>query len=156
MRDSQLHSPARIALGVATAILLAGIPIAAQQPTFKASTQIVSLFATVTDAQNRLVPDLTQDDFQIFDNDKPQQLVLFRSETQPITVVVMLDTSGSMTGSIALLKAAAEQFIVRLLPDDKAAVGACATWITGTARACTMRWERASTSCAGSRGAASS
>mgnify|MGYP003339073592 CR=1 FL=1 len=36
----------------------------------------------------------------------------------------MLDTSGSMTGSIALLKAAAEEFLVRLLPEDKGAVGA--------------------------------
>jgi len=104
--------------------LAAGIPAAAQQPTFRSSTQVVSLFATVLDAQNRLVPDLTQDDFQILDNDKPQKLTVFQSENQPITVVVMLDTSGSMTGSIQLLKAAAEQFIVRLLPEDKAAVGA--------------------------------
>ena len=36
----------------------------------------------------------------------------------------MLDTSGSMTGTISLLKAAAEQFLIRLLPDDKASVGA--------------------------------
>lgn len=106
------------------AVLAVGAPVVAQQPTFRSSTQVVSLFATVTDAQNRLVPDLTQDDFQVLDNDKPQQLVVFRSETQPITVVVMLDTSASMTGSIALLKAAAEQFIVRLLPEDKGAVGA--------------------------------
>ncbi len=104
--------------------LAAGIPAAAQQPTFRSSTQVVSLFATVLDAQNRLVPDLTQDDFQILDNDKPQQLTVFQSENQPITVVVMLDTSASMTGSIQLLKAAAEQFIVRLLPEDKGAVGA--------------------------------
>lgn len=82
------------------------------------------MFATVTDAQNRLVPELTQDDFQIFDNEKLQKLLVFQSENQPITVVVMLDTSGSMTASIKLLKAAAEQFIVRLLPEDKAAVGA--------------------------------
>lgn len=101
-----------------------GVSLAAQQPTFRSSTNVVSLFATVTDAQNRLVPDLTQADFQVFDNDKPQDLLLFQSETQPITVVVMLDTSASMTGSIALLKAAAEQFIIRLLPEDKAAVGA--------------------------------
>lgn len=101
-----------------------GVALAAQQPTFRSSTNVVSLFATVTDAQNRLVPDLTQADFQVFDNDKPQDLLLFQSETQPITVVVMLDTSASMTGSIALLKAAAEQFIIRLLPEDKAAVGA--------------------------------
>lgn len=104
--------------------LAGGIPVAAQQPTFRSSTQVVSLFATVLDAQNRLVPDLTQDDFQVLDNDKPQQLTVFQSENQPITVVVMLDTSASMTGSIQLLKQAAEQFIVRLLPEDKGAVGA--------------------------------
>ncbi len=104
--------------------LSVGITATAQQPTFRSSTQVVSLFATVLDAQNRLVPSLTQDDFQILDNDKPQTLTVFQSENQPITVVVMLDTSGSMTGSIQLLKAAAEQFIVRLLPEDKAAVGA--------------------------------
>ena len=54
-----------------------GVPLAAQQPTFRSSTQVVSLFATVTDAQNRLVPELTQDDFEVFDNDKPQQLLVF-------------------------------------------------------------------------------
>ena len=121
--DSVVRS--RLVPGALVALALAaGIPAAAQQPAFRSSTQVVSLFATVLDAQNRLVPDLTQDDFQILDNDKPQKLTVFQSENQPITVVVMLDTSGSMTGSIQLLKAAAEQFIVRLLPEDKAAVGA--------------------------------
>src|SRR4051812_12898645 len=125
MRGFCLSIPARIALGTLVATALALAPLAAaQQPTFRLSTQVVSLFATVTDAQNRLVPDLTQDDFQVLDNDKPQQLTVFQSENSPITVVVMLDTSGSMTASIKLLKQAAEQFIVRLLPDDKAAVGA--------------------------------
>jgi Ca-activated chloride channel family protein len=109
---------------VAAAVLALGATAAAQQPTFRSSTQVVSLFATVLDAQNRLVPELTRDDFQVFDNDKPQPLVVFQSENQPITVVVMLDTSGSMTGSIKLLKEAAEQFVQRLLPDDKAAIGA--------------------------------
>jgi Ca-activated chloride channel family protein len=116
---------ARFIVGCGAAVALGlGVSLSAQQPTFRASTQIVSLFATVTDAQNRLVPDLAKDDFAVFDNDKPQELLVFQSETQPITVVVMLDTSGSMTGSIKLLKAAAEQFVTRLLPDDKAAVGA--------------------------------
>ena len=121
--DSVVRS--RLVPGALVALALAaGIPAAAQQPTFRSSTQVVSLFATVLDAQNRLVPDLTQDDFQILDNDKPQKLTVFQSENQPVTVVVMLDTSGSMTASIQLLKAAAEQFIMRLLPEDKGAVGA--------------------------------
>src|SRR5437764_289194 len=114
---------ARVAVA-SVAVLLTCAAVLAQQPTFRVGTQVVSLFATVTDAQNRLVPNLAQDDFQVFDNDKPQPLTLFESETQPITVVTLLDTSGSMTGSIKLLKQAAEQFLERLLPDDKGAVGA--------------------------------
>src|SRR4051812_23752076 len=98
--------------------------IAAQQPTFRSGTQVVSLFATVLDAQNRLVPDLTQDDFEVLDNDKLQPLIVFKNDPQPISVVVMLDTSGSMTGTIGLLKSAAEQFLIRLLPADKAMIGA--------------------------------
>ncbi len=96
----------------------------AQQPTFKTGMQLVSIFATVTDAQRRLVPDLTTDDFEILDNDKLQPIVFFRNEAQAISVVVMLDTSASMTGTIPLLRAAAEQFLIRLLPADKARVGA--------------------------------
>jgi Ca-activated chloride channel family protein len=84
----------------------------------------VALYATVTDAQKRLVPDLTQVDFQIFDNDKPQSLDLFINEVQPITVIVMLDTSASMTGNLKLLEHAAEQFLLRMLPKDKGLVGA--------------------------------
>src|SRR5262245_38597316 len=95
------------------------------QPTFKSgSGLIVSLFATVTDASQRLVPGLSIDDFEILDNEKPQPIVVFDNSVQPITVVVMLDTSGSMTLTLDLLKRAAEQFLLRLLPADKARVGA--------------------------------
>jgi Ca-activated chloride channel family protein len=95
-----------------------------QGPTFKSGTQVVSLFVTVADAQKRLVPDLTKESFDVFDNEKPQPITYFDNSIHPITVVVMLDTSGSMTLTIDLLKRAAEQFLIRLLPDDKAKVGA--------------------------------
>ena len=95
-----------------------------QQPAFKSGTQLVSIFTTVVDADKRLVPSLTQDDFEVLDNDKPQSITFFNNEIQPITVMVMLDTSLSMTGSIALLRAAAEQFVLRLLPEDKGRIGA--------------------------------
>src|SRR5438093_8160584 len=109
----------------ATIAVLASIATLAQQgPTFKTGTQVVSLFVTVADAQKRLVPDLTQEEFEIYDNDKPQAITYFDNSIHPITVVMMLDTSGSMTLTIDLLKQAAEQFLIRLLPDDKAKVGA--------------------------------
>ena len=111
-----------IALGLAA--LLAAQPPGGQAPTFRSGTQVVSLFVTVQDAQKHLVPDLTQDDFQVFDNDKPQTISYFDNSVHPISVVAMLDTSGSMTLTIDLLKQAAEQFVLRLLPDDQGRVGA--------------------------------
>lgn len=97
---------------------------AQQPPTFRTGTQVVSVFVTVQDQQKRLVPNLEQEVFEILDNDKPQPITLFDNSVQPITVVVMLDTSGSMTGTIDLLRQAAEQFVIRLLPNDKGRVGA--------------------------------
>jgi Ca-activated chloride channel family protein len=110
---------------VAASLLLCGGSTAyAQQATFRSDTRTVALYATVVDAQKRLVPDLTQHDFEIFDNDRSEAVEVFVNEVQPITVVVMLDTSASMTGNLKLLAQAAEQFLIRLLPKDKALVGA--------------------------------
>ena len=108
----------------ATVLVCGGFSAFAQQPTFRTGTRTVALYATVTDAQKRLVPDLNQDDFQILDNDKPQSIDVFVKEVQPITIVVMLDTSASMTGNLKLLEQAAEQFLLRMLPKDKGLVGA--------------------------------
>src|SRR5262245_18593901 len=113
--------PAAVAaFGLTTSLVV----LAQQQPTFKSGTQVVSLFVTVVDAQGRLVPGLVQDDFDVFDNDKAQPIIYFDNSIRPITVVTMLDTSASMTGSIALLKRAAEAFLIRLLPEDKGRIGA--------------------------------
>jgi Ca-activated chloride channel homolog len=91
---------------------------------FKSGTQTVPLYVTVTDATRRLVPELAQEDFEILDNSKPQSITLFDNEIRPITAVVMLDTSGSMTLALDLVKKASEQFLIRLLPDDRGRVGA--------------------------------
>jgi Ca-activated chloride channel homolog len=97
-----------------------GVP---QQTTFRGGVQTVALYATVVDKSGRLVPDLQRQHFEIYDDGKLQPLTVFKSDVQPITVVVMLDTSGSMTENIDLLKLAAEQFVIRLLPDDQARIG---------------------------------
>ena len=82
------------------------------------------VLTTVIDAQGRLVPNLDREEFTILDNGKPQAITFFQNETQPFTAVVMLDFSASMTANLDLLKRATEQFILRMLPDDKAQVGA--------------------------------
>jgi Ca-activated chloride channel homolog len=106
------------------ALILASDSIFGQQATFKAGTSIVPVLTTVTDNQGRLVPNLEQDEFTILDNGKPQPITLFQNETQPFTIVVMLDFSFSMTTHLDLLKQATEQFILRMLPADKGQVGA--------------------------------
>jgi Ca-activated chloride channel family protein len=118
------HQLPRLAALLAVLFAASAALRAGQGPTFRSATELVSVFVTVADSDGRLVPDLTMDDFEIFDNDKPQALVYFENVIQPISVVVMLDTSGSMTASISLLKDAAEQFFIRLMPADKARVGA--------------------------------
>src|SRR4029453_19414423 len=90
----------------------------------KVTTQTVPIYTTVVDGQRRLVADLQQEDFEVFDNLKPQTLTNFINEITPFTAIVMLDTSGSMTLNLDFVKQAAEEFLIRLLPDDKAKVGA--------------------------------
>jgi VWFA-related protein len=94
-----------------------------QQPTIRTGTRVVAVYATVTDKDGRLVPDLTQDAFEIRDNGKPQPITLFSNEIQPITVVMMLDRSGSMRGNVGLVEQAAGEFVRSLGPGDKARIG---------------------------------
>ena len=116
-----------VLLALALALAFAPRP-AGQAPdqggvTFRSTSQTVAIYATVTDSTGRLVPDLQERHFDVFDNLKLQPLTLFKSDIQPIRVVVMLDTSGSMTLNLDLLKIATEQFVLRLLPEDRAKIG---------------------------------
>ena len=117
------RTPAAIVLAtcVAAVVVVAQQP---QTPVFRSGTEIVDLYVTVTDRNGRLVPSLLQEDFEILDEGVVPEIVLFANAVRPITVVVMLDTSASMTPSLDLLMAGAEQFIIRMLPDDKGKVGA--------------------------------
>ncbi len=111
-------------LTAAAFVLLAVVAVRAQQqPTFRGGTSIVPILATVLDDTGRLVPDLEKTDFTVLDNGKPQEIVFFQNDVQPFTVVVTLDFSFSMNNNLKLLKNAAEQFILRLLPTDKGQVG---------------------------------
>src|SRR5688500_17987877 len=117
----------RVSSFVCVIALLAGTVILAQQPeqpVFRTTNRMVPVYATVVDSSGRLVPGLEQADFSVSDNGKPADVGLFSNEPQPFTAVVMLDTSASMTANLKLLNRAAEQFLLRLLPVDKAQVGA--------------------------------
>jgi Ca-activated chloride channel family protein len=91
-----------------------------QLPPFRSGTVLVPILATVTDDDDRLVPGLTVENFEVFDSHRPQTIALFENDAKPITIVVMLDTSASMTAVLDQVTAAAEQFVIRLLPHDRA------------------------------------
>ncbi|MBA3270036.1 MAG: VWA domain-containing protein [Acidobacteria bacterium] len=100
-------------------------PAPPEQPLFRAGSRIeVPIYATVIDSSGRLVPGLEKADFVVTDDGKPVDLTTFSNASQPFTAVVMLDTSASMTNNLELLNRAAEQFLIRLLPVDRAQVGA--------------------------------
>ena len=118
----------RIASVIAMVALVAQAGSQQQQPPsssqkIRVSTESVPVYVTVTDTDKRLVPDLVLDDFEVLDNLKPQVINVFENKPVAITVVVMIDTSGSMTAALDLVKDGAEQFLLRLLPDDRAQVG---------------------------------
>jgi len=113
-----------LACGTVTACFLSVLGAAAwQQPVFRGTGDAVRVFVTVTDRDGRLVTTLTQGDFEVRDEGKPQPITLFDNSPQPIRLIVMLDVSGSMEGNLPLLRAGAEQLFARLRPDDVARVG---------------------------------
>ena len=112
----------RVVLTVAAATLVLTASPRAQR--IKVATQTVPIYATVVDSQRRLVADLRKEEFEVYDDGKLQPLTNFVNEVTPFTAIVMLDTSGSMTLNMDFVKQAAEEFLIRLLPEDKAKVGA--------------------------------
>jgi VWFA-related protein len=115
------------ALAVIVSVMAVGAALAAAQetagPTFKAGNRTVAVYATVTGADGRLAANLTREAFSILDNGRRQDLSLFSSDLQPITVVMLLDRSGSMRGNFALVQKAAEEFVQVMRADDKARIG---------------------------------
>src|SRR5436309_2309275 len=112
---------------IATVLLLC--PLAAQQssppqqPTFRAGTRTVPIYASVTDEIGRFVLDLTRDDFELRDDGRIQPITQFTLDVQPLTAIVLLDGSSSMVKALDTVVTAADHFVVRLMPGDRARVG---------------------------------
>jgi Ca-activated chloride channel family protein len=107
-----------------TVALLALIPWLGQAATFRSGANDVAIYATVLDRDHHLVTDLTRDDFEVRDNGARVALSVFSADPAPITLGLMLDTSGSMESNLPLVVTGAEQLIDRLGPDDRARIGA--------------------------------
>jgi Ca-activated chloride channel family protein len=136
MGSPRLFVPAVVlAVGLAVAGLPAAQPSAThqtpppqdpQRPTFRTGVETVAIYASVLDEFGELITNLTEDDFVVLDDGKPQKLTLFAKTFQPITAALLVDTSASMALSYDQAAAAAEQFVIRLMPGDQARAGSFA------------------------------
>jgi len=84
--------------------------------TFKLQVNLVDMFFTVKDKQGNLVPHLTKDDCTVSEDKVPQKLKTFVAEThQPLTLGILLDTSGSQYRVLPLEQQVGGQFLERVL-----------------------------------------
>jgi VWFA-related protein len=116
----------------ATALLLipprrataSAVPAAQQDAAIHIGVPLVNVYATVVDKHNVNVPNLDQSDFKIFEDKVEQKIAFFSHEkTLPLSIGLLIDTSGSEQNMIGAEQLAANQFLHRVLhEDDKAFV----------------------------------
>jgi Ca-activated chloride channel homolog len=96
---------------------------AAQQPTpvFRSGASLVALNVTVTDGKH-LVPGLTQNDFSIYEDGVLQPVQFFEARNIPIDLIILLDTSASMSDKMSVVHDAAAGFLKTLRDGDRGAV----------------------------------
>lgn len=121
------HRPIPIALAL-VAFAAAGI-FARQDPVaedgqafrFRSSVELINVNATVTDPSGRFVSGLRKEDFRVYQDDQLQTITHFDNERVPVSLGILLDTSGSMHGErMAAARRALHRFLYDLLgPDDE-------------------------------------
>jgi len=89
---------------------------AAQGGTIKSQVNLVNLFATVRDKNKRIVPSLKQEDFRISEDNQDQKIAFFSREVSlPITLALLLDTSGSEQSMLGAIQEGASTFLGRVM-----------------------------------------
>jgi len=108
---------------VAAVICAAAATLSGQQPPppqdqqafrFKTGVELINVTATVTDRNGRFVAGLQKQDFRLFEDGEEQQITHFNAERVPVSLGLIVDTSGSMEGEKWM---AARQALNRFLFD---------------------------------------
>jgi Ca-activated chloride channel family protein len=113
--------PLHLKYAIAVTVLLASVTLAAgRQPQFKSGVELVYLDVTVQAPDGSIVRGLAKEDFLVYDDEAPQDVAVFSAEPAPISVGVLIDTSGSMTGErMAAATRAADALGRSLQPGDQ-------------------------------------
>lgn len=89
------------------------------QQRFETEIEVVTVTVAVTDAEGRLVTDLAQDEFELFEDGRPQTITQFTHDRAPVSLAVLLDVSDSMVGlRLADARQALDRFLFELLSRD--------------------------------------
>jgi Ca-activated chloride channel family protein len=110
------------ALATLTTIAAAAVTVSAQDAfRFRSGVELINVTATVTDGDGRFVPNLTKNDFTLYEDGKQQEITHFSNERVPVSLGILLDASGSMTpDKMSAARAAIDRFIFDLLgPEDE-------------------------------------
>ncbi|HEX4167891.1 MAG TPA: VWA domain-containing protein [Bryobacteraceae bacterium] len=113
---SRLRPFQRKALGVL--LLTAGVALAAYAQ-FRSDTRLVVLHASVTDHKGKLVTNLNERAFKVFENGQPQAVKIFRREDVPVSLGIIIDDSGSMSTKRSRVEAAALEMVRNSNPQDE-------------------------------------
>lgn len=101
-------------------------PAGDQEPaeTLKVNVNVVGVFFNVKDKHGALIPNLTKDDFQVFEDGKPQTIKYFSAESNlPLTLGILIDSSGSQRNVLDMEKQVGGAFLRQILtPKDEAYV----------------------------------
>jgi VWFA-related protein len=92
--------------------------------TLKVNVEVVQLFFNVKDKHGALIPNLTKDNFDLFEDGKPQTIKYFKAETDlPLTLGILIDSSGSQQRVLDMEKTVGGSFLENILrPKDEAFV----------------------------------
>lgn len=118
----------KIAAAVAALFALSPGLWAVQPPTvkppqvFRSSANLVPLNVTVLDAQQQFVRGLTVSDFSVLEDGVEQQVEFFEATEVPLDLIILLDTSSSMSDKMGIVHEAAVGFVRTLRPHDRGAV----------------------------------
>ncbi|MGC1361166.1 MAG: VWA domain-containing protein [Silvibacterium sp.] len=86
------------------------------ETTFKVNVNLVSLYFSVRDKHNGLIPTLSKSDCNIFEDKQPQTIKNFSAETDlPLTLGILLDTSGSQTNVLPLEQQSGGNFLHQIM-----------------------------------------
>ena len=104
-------------------LLLPTVRAQQEQPLFRTTTRVISVFATAQGPDGRLVPNLAKEDFLVLDNGRPAEITVFSNAPQSITAVVMVDVSSSMYSQMPRVTESLHHFVSTLQQGDRIRIG---------------------------------